>query len=258
MIWFDPAFAFTNSTPAAAPVQFVSGVLGDRSEWRWMAEHLRPAFRSVALARAANMFSPRRASHVVAHGTAASVMLELASMQPWRFRSLTLIDADMAPALPEFTDTDLFKSGKAMRQTVRAFAMEGDAWNAMRSAVDFWYGAGRWDKTSFHIQTRLALRAGRLASAYADQEMHALSPVDLAGVVCPTMLITGEDAPDEAHAVQAVLSDALPFAQPMHISGAGVSSHQTDPHIVHPAIREFLVRAEAGWQGAGTELRDAA
>ncbi|MEM9341429.1 MAG: alpha/beta hydrolase [Pseudomonadota bacterium] len=257
MIWFDPATADT-STPAAAPVRFVSGVMGDRTEWRWLSHHVRPAFRSVALVRAAKMFASRQATHVVAHRTAASVMLELAATQPWRFRSLTLIDADMAPALPEFTDTALFQAGREARRTARVFAMEGDAWNAMRTMVDFWYGEGRWAQTSFGLQTRLALRAGRLISTYADQETHELSPVDLAGVVCPTLLITGEEAPVEALAVHGTLTDALPFAQPMFVSGAGVSSHLTDPHIVHPAIREFLVRAEAGWQGAATELRQAA
>ena len=238
---------FPNADPVGVPVCFLSGVMGDDVAWHWMAEYFGPiyAFRSATDADTLDA-ALTRPGHVVTHGTGAFAALTLAVREPWRFRSLTMIDPDVAPAIPDLLDAAV--SGHAMRTSARCAAAEGDAAAAMAMATDHFAGKGAWMNSTFPVRRKLASRTGDLLTAYADQAVSPLSSMDLAGVVCPVLVVTGEHACAETHAVQHALLRHIPFATPQVVESAGYASHLADPHMVHPVMREFLVRVERQWQ----------
>ncbi len=257
MMRFDPNS--TDAMAATSPVCFLSGAMGGEDDWIWMADSFGPAFRMRA-ARDMNGLSlamPEPA-HVIAHGTGAFDALRLAVAAPWRFRSLTLIDADVAPAIQALLSEDERSPGRAMRQTAEVFSAEGNAERAMAMMVDYFAGPEAWARTSFPMQRRLARNTGAMLDAYAAQRAEQLSDFDLAGVVCPTLMVTGSSSNAETKAVHDRLLKAIPFASFFIVDGAGYAAHMTDPHITHPAMREFLVRVDNQWQDIAASVRQAA
>ncbi len=256
MIRFAPNF---EETKQASPVCFVPGPMGGGDDWIWMADSLGPAFRMRAVwdMNRLDVAMPEPA-HVITHGAGAFAALRLAAAAPWRFRSLTLIDADIAHGLDGLLTEAARDPGQAMRQTARVQASEGDAAGAMATLVDFFSGVGAWKRSSVPLQRRMARKAGAMLETYAAQRVEPLSAHDLAGVVCPTLLISGAAANAETKAVHDTLLRTTPFASFFVLGEAGYAAHMTDPHKTHPAIRDFLVRVDKQWQDATASVRQAA
>jgi pimeloyl-ACP methyl ester carboxylesterase len=238
-------------TAAPAPVVLLSGGLGSAGEWKSVAGALGPGFAPSCFTEAAKgveaIAATPAGAHLVAHGTAAHSAILAASVAPWLVRSLTLIDADLAPALPDLGEPRVHRPALAMRTNVATFVAEGDAWNATREAVDFWMGRGAFASSSTGLQRRLAARIGRLCRAWKMQSAHPLDVETLAGVVCPTLMLTGRLAVAELREIQRDLALRIPFAARARIPGTGACSHLTDPHLAGPVIRDFLVRTNRAW-----------
>ena len=244
------------SEPAEFPsVQFFSGALGGRGEWTGLAECLGPDFGSEALGHVQFSDPP---THVVAHGTAVADVLRAAAERPWGFKSLTLIDPDIDRMLPALAADPACHTVHAMRHNLGFLLAEGEAWIAMGAVIDHAMGRGAWDRTSYPLQVRLAARIGTLIRAWESQAAAPMDEVELAGIVCPTLVVTGRRAPEEIRAAQDYLVQAIPFARRLLIPAAGVAGHLTDPHLFGPAIREFLVRAGRQWQTDGANVQFAA
>lgn len=257
MMNFDPNF--NDATPATSPVCFVSGALRFGDDWTWTAEALGPTFQTCAVKTTGGLDRAMpEPAHVVTHGTGAYTALKLAAEAPSRFRSLTMIDADLAPALPVVLDHAACAAGTAMRTTAVVRATEGDASMAMAAAVDRFMGAGAWSKTSFDLQRAMARYTGDLLASYERQVSEPMTDMDLAGVVCPVLMVTGTSAPVETQAIHDALLRNIPFSTFFVAAGAGFGSHMTDPHLTHPAIRDFLVRVDQQWQDAPAGVRQAA
>lgn len=234
-----------------APVVLLSGAFGGPGEWTGVAGALGEGFDPACFgAPAEGIGAVARAphgAHLVAHGTAAHAAILAADAAPWLVRSLTLIDPDLAPALPGIAVSPVHRPALEMRARAATYAAEGDAWNAAREAIDFWMGAGAFLASSTALQQRFASRVGRMSRDHADQAARPLDIYTLAGVVCPTLVLTGRDAAAELREIQRLLVHAIPFAERGRMPGAGACSHLTDPHLVGPMLRDFLARAERGW-----------
>lgn len=246
----------------SAPVLFLSGALGGAGEWTGVAESLGagfvPARHGDAPSAILDLARYPAGAHVVAHGSAAYDALARAAAEPWRFRSLTLIDPDLAAALPDLAMAPQYRAGRAMRRNVAVYAAEGDAWNAVREAVDFWMGKGAFARSSLALQQRLASRCGPLVSAYARQSARPLDVFDLAKVACPTFVITGSKAAPELRENARLAFFAIPRAKRLLVREAGACAHLTDPHVVGPAVREFLENCESRWQTGSMHTAQAA
>lgn len=187
--------------------------------------------------------------HLVGHGFGGAVALKTASLFPGHVRSLTVIEPAAYGAL--WTGRHRAAGSRALRAAMGSSAAclaEGDAWTAMRIVIEFWHGAGAWDRTSFGLRQRLAADAGRVHRDFAAAAGDRSTALDLAGVVCPVLSLRGASSPPITAAVRDHLRQTLPFMEHREVEGAGHMLPLTDPHIVDPAIGKFLARTDRSWQ----------
>lgn len=198
--------------------------------------------------------------HLVGHDFGAVLALKIASAFPGLVGSLTLIEPTAYNAvLPDCEEA--WKTPRELYETVanmRACLAEGDAWNAMQHFTDLVNGPGTWERTSHAHRTELALYAGETLADLVAISRDRMSPVDLAGVVCPTLLVSGSKSRWMNQHVALELRLAIPFLREEIVPDAGHFPHLSDPHIVDPLVYEFLVRANTQWQDTGITQRQAA
>ncbi|MEP2027213.1 MAG: alpha/beta fold hydrolase [Paracoccaceae bacterium] len=196
--------------------------------------------------------------HLVGHSFGGAVALKIASMFPGMVRSLTLIEPAAFNAI--WTDTGMSAASTnefvgAVRSSQEAMDM-GDSDGAMRHFIDYWVGAGAWDRTSPSMQQKLAGKTGQIHKDFAALAMDQFTNWDADGVVCPVLCITGTETAREMASIVAALKAKIPFMRCEEIEGAGHMVSMTDPHVVDPMIGDFLAQVDRGWQdeGAATSL----
>jgi pimeloyl-ACP methyl ester carboxylesterase len=245
-----------------ARVVFIAGALGSAGDWQGMIDCL--GTRAEAFATDAPHALEKlactgaEAFHVVAEGTAAIEAVAAAARGHRSIASLTLIDPDASVAVPEIASARAFQSGHAMRRRFACFLDEGDAWSAMQTAIDHTMGSGAWARTSFGLRHRLAARCGRLVDAWRAQAAATVTVESLKRVGVPVLSMTGRYAPAEYRATQKAFATTLPRLKAVTIDAAGALTHLTDPHVMGPAIADFVVQAHRQWQHRGTGAASAA
>ncbi|WP_193140944.1 alpha/beta fold hydrolase [Meridianimarinicoccus sp. MJW13] len=211
----------------------------------------------VAVAELARIGTP---VHIVGHDFGAVLALKIASAYPGVAGSLSLIEPTAYNAvLPDCQAG--WQTRQEVRATVaimRASLIEGDGWRAMQNFIDLVHGPGTWDRTSRAHRTELALRAGETLADLMAISGDQMGPVSLAGVVCPTLQVTGGKTCWMNKQVAQQLRVAVPFLRDEIIADAGHLPHLSDPHRVDPLVYDFLVRANAQWQDTRINLRHAA
>lgn len=188
--------------------------------------------------------------HLVGHCFGAAVALKCAGLFPGRVRSLTLIEPATFNVMWARSGMNAPQSA-AYKQAMRASHTaleEGDAWNGMRSIVDFWNGVGAWDNSSFVLRQRLATHAAQCQKDFATLVLDQFNENDAANVVCPTLCLTGDQSVSAMPALVAGLENSIPFMQTKTIRSAGHMLPMTDPHIVDPEIGDFLAKVDRQWQ----------
>ena len=245
---------------ANAPVVFLSGAATELSDWTWLAEYIGGNFRiatpdvrldnrasSADWMSACNAVLLREAMtsdgqiHIVAHGAGTIPALRFASENPGIVQSLVLIDSMVI-------STDLDASGfRTMADGFQRFCAEGDAAAASGWHADYWHGPGAWARTSAALRQSIAFRTGATRRDIETILSVRISKRELSSVVCPVLLINGENATSDARDVATHLSHAIPFARGEAITDAGHMSHVTAPHVTHPLVRDFLVRIAQHW-----------
>ncbi|MEV8468661.1 alpha/beta hydrolase [Fluviibacterium sp. DFM31] len=198
--------------------------------------------------------------HLVGHDFGAVLALKLASALPGAVGSLTLIEPTAYNAVCPGSQA-AWQTRQEVRATVahmHTSLVEGDGWRAMQCFTDLVHGPGTWSLTSRAHRKELALRAGEALADLMAISADQMGPVDLAGVVCPTLQVTGGKSHRMNKQVARELRFAVPFLRDEIIPDAGHLPHLSDPHIVDPLVYDFLVRANAQWQDTGITLRHAA
>lgn len=199
---------------------------------------------------------PTRPIHLVGHDFGAVIALKIAARHPDRIASLTLIEPVAFNAVAsESAPRILLKRLVAGMQS--AIDLQ-DPTAAMAAHTDAMNGPGTWQRTTPGLRARLTERANRVLNdltALADDRM---TPLDLAGVVCPTLMICGGETCEPLKQVASHLHRTLPFPRVERIADAGHFPHLTDPHLVDPMIAEFLECVERQWQDNNITRRKAA
>lgn len=244
---------FSDDRPARPQVIMVHDALGSPSDWTGLTEFFATTVkaRRVAAEDLADQFRSENQQpvHVIAHGTGVAEALRQAALAPWKIKSLTFIDPEIVQALPGlFLDKlEQHRLMRAMSKAVRA----GDAWNGAQTYVDFRHGPETWAKSAVKFRLRTAQRFSQLQTALSDQVDRPLGDDDLAGVVCPVLLLTGAQAGPRIRDGQKTLALKLPFTRSLEIADASGSAHLCAPHLTHPAIQQFLKSIDGLWQTNG-------
>jgi len=189
--------------------------------------------------------------HLVGHDFGAVVALECAARLPGAVASLTMIEPVALNAIwgaghVAAPETAGFRAALA---EAREHFVEGDHFAAMGRMIDFWNGDGAWMNTSFGLQREATGMAAQLMRDMDALAGSPISPIGLAGVVCPTLLITGEASPAPMQDIARHLAREIPFLRHESVAGAGHFVHLTDPHVTDPMIRAFLLKAAEPWYG---------
>ena len=130
-----------------------------------------------------------------------------------------------------------------IRATVAAClaALEAhDPAGAARCFIDFWAGAGTWDRMPEPSKAPIAasvmnVRGWANALLGEPTPLQAFSTLDI-----PVLYMIGKDSPISSRAVARVLTRVLPRVQTVEFPGLGHMGPVTHPEVVNAAICRFL------------------
>jgi len=179
--------------------------------------------------------------HLVGHSYGGFIALLVALHRPARVRSLALFDPVAFGVLHSRRDA-------AGLSSLEAAGVEGSLMDPrtggqepwLRAFVDYWSGAGAWDRLS--EPARASFRAagwkvfGEVRSLLLDRTPHQA----YAMLSVPTLLLCGETSPIAARRVVALLAEAIPGARARTVAGAGHMGPLTHAAQVNGWIADHL------------------
>jgi pimeloyl-ACP methyl ester carboxylesterase len=189
------------------------------------------------LARAGTPFT------LVGHSYGAAIALIAALRNPGRVRALALYEPTLFALLdarsPPPNQADGIRNAVA---AVGAALDAGDRDAAAREFIDYWMGAGSWQRTA---QPRKAAIATSIVNLR--RWAHALftEPTPLAAfraLDVPVLYMTGARSTAAAHGVARLLCAALPRVERVEFADLGHMGPVTHPDTVNDAIERFLDR----------------
>jgi pimeloyl-ACP methyl ester carboxylesterase len=190
------------------------------------------------LARAGEPFS------LVAHSYGAAVALIAAVERPERIRALALYEPVLFALLdaesPPPNDADGIRA--AVADAVAALEAR-DPEGAARCFIDYWMGAGAWERTPRArrgpIVTSISSVGGWREALLAEPTpLEAFSRLD-----APVLYMIGKDSPTSSRSVARLLTRVLPRVEVLEFEGLGHMGPITHPEVVNEAITGFLERA---------------
>ncbi len=235
------------------------------SQWRALMERLAPRYRAAApdslgagrspawpsdhrvqLADEVALIEPVLAAAgercaLVGHSYGGSIALKTALLQPQRVSALALYEPTLFCLLEEESPGGAAANGIRDAAADAAAAIDaGDPDAAALRFIDYWMGAGTWQRMP-------AERRAPIAAAMSNVRgwAHALfsEPTrlqDLRALDCPVLLMVGSASPASGRGVARLLMRALPQAQLVEFPGLGHMGPVTHPEPVNAAIAAFL------------------
>jgi pimeloyl-ACP methyl ester carboxylesterase len=180
---------------------------------------------------------------LVGHSYGAAVALIAALQNPGRVRAMALFE----PTLFALVDAESPPPNQAdgIRHAVAAAAEAldaGDRDGAAAHFIDYWMGAGSWQRTP---EPRKAPIATSVANVRRWAHALLTEPTPLAafrGLDVPVLYMVGRRSTASARAVARLLTSALPRVEVMAFDALGHMGPITDPEPVNDAIARFLAR----------------
>lgn len=203
---------------------------------------------------AAALPADSRAAHVVGHSYGGAVALRFAAQQPWRVRSLTLIEPVAFHTLREggARDRRFLDAIHRIAASVIKATLTGDYHAAMAQFVDYWSGAGTWSRTRPESRQWLSRHAPKVVLDFhaAINERIALATYRRR-LAFPVRIMRGARSPGPTRRIAALLSENIPGASLITVAGAGHMLPVTHPEQVNAAIIQHI-------DGVGLDGRRAA
>ena len=183
---------------------------------------------------------------LVGHSYGAAVALIAALSQPHRVRALALYEPTLFGLLdakaPAPNEVDAIRQVFAR---VAAAADAGDANGAGARFIDYWSGAGAWDRIADTRKTPIAdsvlnIRAWVNALFNEPTPLAAFSRLDI-----PVLYMMGKDSPAPSRSVGRLLTQVLPQVELVEFEGVGHMGPITDAEQINESIARFLERRVA-------------
>jgi pimeloyl-ACP methyl ester carboxylesterase len=244
------------------PVLALHGAASSGTQWQGLSDYLRGHYRVVApnlpgygntrrsgvrdlgelAASVVNGVAHRGPMHVVGHSHGAAVALEIAIQRPEFVRSLTLIEPAVYHLLRggNAADLSLVQYLESLSDWMAASVAADHPAAGMRAYVDFWYGAGAWERTSSELRHSLAYDTERVSLDLATSLAQSWPENRCERVVCPTLAMMALESHAASLRVTEIVAGAIPGARLVMIPEAGHMAPLTDPHIIDPLIAAHL------------------
>jgi pimeloyl-ACP methyl ester carboxylesterase len=185
--------------------------------------------------------------HLIGHSYGGGVALKFALSRPERLLSLTLIEPSCFHVLrtAEKSETHLLDEIRTVAQAVNHGVISGDYAGSMQTFIDYWNGAGSWQKLSGERKAQYAHLAIHVAHHFRSLIEETTPLAAYAGIDLPTLILCGTRSPAPARAITRLLAQAMPRARHRTIGNAGHMSPITHPDEVNPLILEHLSMSSA-------------
>ena len=209
----------------------------------------RPRGRKISLRDEVALLDPvferaGEAFSIVGHSYGGGVALVGGVIHRERLRSVALYE----PSLFALVERESPKDVDGIRNTVVASvaALErGDAPGAARCFIDFWMGAGSFDRMPERVQAASA-ESVRDIQDWKDALFDEPTPAAvLAELDVPVLLMVGSKSPRSSRAVAQRLADVLPQVETVELEGLGHMGPVTHPGKVNEVMARFLERNAA-------------
>jgi pimeloyl-ACP methyl ester carboxylesterase len=197
--------------------------------------------------RALEPLLPSRAQkyHLVGHSYGGVVALMLALANPARVRTLTLIEPVFVAALwYDGQDASLRRFREVRDAYLAALASDGPE-AAMRPFIDFWAGAGAWERASAAQRSALLQSADKLTLDWRAAFAAGADLDRLAALGPRTLLLRGDRSPKPMLRLVDALHRLMPASTRVVVPGAGHALPATHAFEMTQAILgHFHVDAE--------------
>mgnify|MGYP000020578675 CR=1 FL=1 len=187
-----------------------------------------------------------RAVHLVGHSNGGGIAIKVALMRPDLVKSLTVYE----PATFHFlengdkTDRSLFEQIQNVSALVTAAAEEDDASAGMEHFLDFWNGAGFWDRLLHASKQTFAGAISSIQADFANGFAETWELADLSELEMPALVMAGLESPELTQHVSVAIAKALPEARIALLPELGHMAPIFQPEWVNSRIFEHVANAE--------------
>jgi pimeloyl-ACP methyl ester carboxylesterase len=192
--------------------------------------------------------------HLVGHSYGGGVALEVALARPHQITSMVLYEPSAFHLLPRMGDTGAkaFCEILGVAQRICDGVITGDYRRGVGDFVDYWNGAGSWDRMRPDAQRALMRWAPK-----GPLDFHALianetPPSAYRALKFPVLIIRGEHAPKPTRLIADRLPELLPDARLIVVDGAG----HMGPFTHASEVSRLIVRHILGAEGDAQRLAD--
>ena len=259
-----PAAPFFREAGAGPGVVCLHSNASSSAQWRGLMEALAPNFRVLAvdsygagktplpdhkvmLRDEVELLEPVFASAgdpfaLVGHSYGGAIALIAAVMHPRRVRALALYEPTLFAVAAR---DDVAGISNAVVASVAA-QEAGDSQGAARHFIDFWMGAGSFDRMPERNRETIAAAVVNV-QAWKEALFGEPTPLEaFAALDIPVLYMVGKKSPLSSRAVAQRLTRVLPRVEVLELDGLGHMGPVTHPQPVNDAIRRFLETALLG------------
>ena len=264
---FKPQHPFFREAGEGPGVVCLHASAGSSGQWRALSDSLAPRYhvlaadsygagkspawtakRPLTLRDEVALLEPvlaraTRPVSLVAHSYGAAVALMAALEHPGRVNALALYEPTLFSLVdaesPAPNDVDGFR---ATFERTAALMDAGDAAGAGKCFVDYWSGAGAWDRMPEARQGQVAVSIANVRG-WGHACLRETTPLEaFSWVGAPVLLMVGRESPASSRAVARLLARALPRVEVYEFDGIGHMGPVTHPEAVNRVIGRFLER----------------
>lgn len=176
---------------------------------------------------------------LVAHSYSGALALVAAALHPKRVRAMALYEPNLFALVERESPRDVDGIRNAVKAAVAALD-GGDTMNAARIFIDFWMGAGSFDRMPEKNKPPIAAAVADV-QAWKDALFDEPTPLSaFAALDIPVLLLVGKRSPLSSRAVADRLAQTLPRVERVDLDGLGHMAPVTHPDVVNARIAGFL------------------
>lgn len=257
---------FTNPQTSRSPMFFLHSSASNGSQWDAFAEVFggdREVFTpnllgygpvlgkvdesSAGMARLASPIiaqieAQQRPVHLVGHSFGGAVALHIALNRPELVESLAIYEPASFHILQMGTPEQIeaFAEIENLANTL-AVSINADCRSAgMERFIDFWNGAGCWDRFSENKRNIMSSLAATVLSNFDDGKQEQWTLADLNQLQVPTLMMEGRRSPSASRHVADIIASAIPGAMFASFEELGHMAPAFSPEKIFPVIRDHI------------------